>query len=101
MLLLVSLVNNSLGNVFKGIDTTKIVQTYIVSGTYTATEDCYAVGRIRCSTAQSLAIVYLDGVEVSATGSTSSIPLFLPVKKGQTVSFNNMFAGQVIFYGFK
>ena len=94
-------VNNSLASLFRGIDTTNIVQNYITSGTYTATEDCYAVGRIRCSTAQQVAVVYIDGVEVSATGLTSSIPLFLPVKKGQTVSFNNVFGGQIIFYGFK
>lgn len=94
-------VNNSIANVFKGIDTTKIVQTYITSGTYTATKDCYAIGRIRCSTSGNIAIVYIDGVEVYATGITSSIPILIPMKKGQKISFNNMFAGQVIFYGIK
>ena len=69
---ILSSLNNSLVSLFRGIDTTKIVQTNITSGTYTATEDCYAVGRIRCKTAQQIAIVYLDGVEVSATASTSS-----------------------------
>lgn len=86
-------VMSELHNDFKGIDTAHTIGSITTpAGTYTATEDCWCIGRISNGTSNRAAQVSINGVVV-ATGyvtttpeESSLFPVILPIKAGQTVT---------------
>jgi len=83
-------VNNSLANLvpFSGIDTSKKLK-YITSGSWTATEDCYAYVYATSTSDGQLATMSLDGVQIYRNGQTRSHSAIIPIKKGQTLAISS------------
>ena len=90
---------------FAGIDMANTLHSITTAGeSYTATEDCWAVGYIGNSNVAAQAQVFLDGYIICASYSNpvegGIAPICFPVKEGQQVTTRNS-SGQIYQIGFK
>lgn len=97
-----SQVNNNLANSFKGIDTTKQLKA-LSSGSWTATENCYAFMYATSSSAGYLVQITLDDVQIYRNADIYSHGIWVPVLKGQTIKIisTNLNSAYVVFYALK
>ena len=73
-----------------GIDTTSLSSINGANKSYTATEDCYAIGYMSVASTSVMCWVKIDNtIEIDGTGQGVSHPLCFPLKKGQTVTTRN------------
>lgn len=72
--------------------------------TYTAIENCIAIGRMQCTT-NSTAAVKINDVKIIEVGMSDStnyrpqVPVYLPIKAGQTFGTGNAANYNINIYG--